>query len=41
MATSGSGTGIVGYNVQTAMDTKHHLIVGHQLPSHLRQPYCP
>ena len=27
MATSGSGTGIVGYNVQTAVDTKHHLIV--------------
>jgi hypothetical protein len=41
MATSGRGSGIVGYNVQTAMDTKHHLIVGHQLPSHLRQPYCP
>src|SRR6202795_3758188 len=27
MATSGRGTGIVGYNVQTAVDTKHHLIV--------------
>jgi transposase len=26
MATSGKGTGIVGYNVQTAVDTKHHLI---------------
>src|SRR5262252_4950938 len=26
MATSGRGTGIVGYNVQTAVDTKHHLI---------------
>ncbi len=24
MATSGRGTGIVGYNVQTAVDTKHH-----------------
>ncbi|MGA9854388.1 MAG: IS1182 family transposase [Gammaproteobacteria bacterium] len=23
------GTGIVGYNVQTAVDTKHHLIVAH------------
>ena len=28
MATSGRGTGMVGYNVQTAVDTKHHLIVG-------------
>src|SRR5271167_880432 len=25
MATSGKGTGIVGYNVQTAVDTKYHL----------------
>jgi transposase len=23
MATSGKGTGMVGYNVQTAVDTKH------------------
>jgi hypothetical protein len=23
------GTGIVGYNVQTAVDAKHHLIVAH------------
>ena len=29
MATSGRGTGMVGYNVQTAVDTKHHLIVAH------------
>ena len=27
MATSGKGTGIVGYNVQTAVDAEHHLIV--------------
>jgi transposase len=27
MATSGRGTGMVGYNVQTAVDTTHHLIV--------------
>jgi hypothetical protein len=27
MATSGKGTGIVGYNVQTAVDVEHHLIV--------------
>lgn len=30
MATSGKGTGIVGYNVQTAVDAQHHLIVDHQ-----------
>lgn len=23
--------GIVGYNVQTAVDTKHHLIVAHEV----------
>src|SRR6202162_1081776 len=33
MATSGRGTGIVGYNVQTAVDTKHHLIVAHDVTS--------
>lgn len=27
MATSGRGTGMVGYNVQVAADTQHHLIV--------------
>jgi len=31
MATSGRGSGIVGYNVQTAVDTKHHLIVAHEV----------
>jgi len=31
MATSGKGTGLVGYNVQTAVDTKHHLIVAHEV----------
>jgi transposase len=25
------GTGIVGYNVQTAVDTKHHLIIAHEV----------
>jgi macrodomain Ter protein organizer (MatP/YcbG family) len=29
MATSGRGSGVVGYNVQVAVDTKHHLIVAH------------
>ena len=31
MATSGKGTGIVGYNVQTAVDARHHLIVAHDV----------
>ena len=30
MATSGKDTGIVGYNVQAAVDTKSHLIVAHE-----------
>jgi len=31
MATSSKGSGIVGYNVQCAMDTTHHLIVAHEV----------
>jgi len=31
MTTSGRGTGMVGYNVQTAVDAKHHLIVAHEV----------
>jgi len=31
MATSGKDTGIVGYNVQAAVDTEHHLIVLHEV----------
>ena len=31
METSGKGTGIVGYNVQIAVDAEHHLIVAHEV----------
>jgi transposase len=31
MATSGRGSGLVGYNVQAAIETKHHLIVAHEV----------
>ena len=31
MATSGRGSGVVGYNVQVAVDTDHHLIVAHEV----------
>ena len=31
MATSGRGSGMVAYNVQSAVDTKHHLIVAHEV----------
>jgi hypothetical protein len=32
MTTSGTGTGIVGYNVQIAVDAERHLIVAHDVP---------
>jgi hypothetical protein len=31
MATSGRGSGVVGYNVQIAVDTEHHLIITHEV----------
>jgi hypothetical protein len=43
MATSGKGTGIVGYNVQTAVDVEHHLIVAHEVTNqgHDRSQLAP
>jgi transposase len=31
MATNGRGSGVVGYNVQVAVDTEHHLIIAHEV----------
>jgi transposase len=31
MATSGRGTGMVGYNVQAVVDPQHHMIVAHEV----------
>lgn len=31
MATGGKGSGMVGYNVQTAVESEHHLIVAHEV----------
>lgn len=31
MATSGRGSGLVGYNLQIAVETEHHLIVAHEV----------
>ena len=31
MATSGRGSGLVGYNVQAAVDSEHHLLLTHEV----------
>ncbi|MBB3952485.1 hypothetical protein GGQ76_003804 [Aureimonas jatrophae] len=31
MATHGKGTGLVGYNVQAAVDTDSHIVVAHEV----------
>jgi hypothetical protein len=31
LATSGRGSGVVGYNVQVAVDTENHLIIAHEV----------
>jgi transposase len=43
VATSGRGTGMVGYNVQTAVDAKHHMIVAHEVTNvgHDREQLSP
>jgi transposase len=43
MATSGKGTGMVGYNVQIAVETDHHLIVAHEVTNdgHDRHQLAP
>jgi len=43
MATSGRGTGVVGYNVQLAVDVEHHLIVAHEVTNqgHDRHQLAP
>ncbi|MEH2534295.1 transposase [Bradyrhizobium sp. AZCC 1588] len=39
MATSGRESGVVGYNVQVAVDTEHHLIVTHEGHQRRQRPW--
>jgi transposase len=39
MATSGKGTGVVGYNVQMAVDSKHHMILANEVTNHGHDRY--
>jgi transposase len=43
MNSRGKGTGVVGYNVQTAVDTEHHMIVAHEVinETHDRKQLVP
>jgi hypothetical protein len=43
MATSRKGTGVVGYNLQTAVDVENHLIVAHEVTNvgHDRTQFMP
>jgi hypothetical protein len=41
MATSGRGSGVVGYNVQVAVDTGNHLIVTHEVSASRISSICP
>ena len=43
MATSRKGTGVVGYDVQTAVDVENHLIVAHEVTNvgHDRTQFMP
>lgn len=40
MATSGRGSGVVGYNVQVAVDTAHHLIVTREASTQSLGRFC-